>query len=383
MAVAAGAEAQDGEDFRSQARLRVGPLYLKPSLRLDRFGVDSNVFSEPEPKRDFVVSATPGVDAWLALHRRAHLTTTFLAGGDWYAHYGGERSFNPNARYGFEASWRRFTVRAGGGHLRTRRRPDFEIDVRSNRFEKDLHGGAAVQVLPRLWIDVEARQRTLGFDGDAFLEGTYLSETLNRKERSGVLSLRWQRTALTTFVFESEVRAARFLRSPGRNSNNVIVTAGADFHPQALISGSGRIGVRRFDALGAAVANISRVVAQADLSYRMSGNAAVTFLAERDILYSFQHDAPYFVLNRYGLSVTRRLTPKLDLSGTATRNLYDYQSERRGYDVGWFISAEIGYRLNPTTRAGLQAGYIKQDSTAVARRRWSGLVLGLVLGYDL
>ena len=171
-------------------------------------------------------------------------------------------------------------ARAGG--------PDFEIDVRSNRFSRGLYATVGIKALSRLSVDVEARNRTAGFDSDAIFEGTYLSETLNRRERSGIVSVRWRRTALTTIVLASEVREVRFLRSPDRDSDNLISTVGAEFHSRALISGSGRIGIRHFRARGAAVTDISSVVAQADLSYRISRNTAVTFTAERDINYSFE-----------------------------------------------------------------------------------------------
>ena len=64
--VAAGtpAQAQPEEDFRSRATMRAGPLYLKPGFRLERLGWESNVFSRPDAKPDFVVSGrrrwTPG-----------------------------------------------------------------------------------------------------------------------------------------------------------------------------------------------------------------------------------------------------------------------------------------------------------------------------------
>ena len=383
IAVAHAANAQTDDDFRSVARVRAGPLYLKPSFRLERFGFESNVFSEPVPKGDFVVSATPRVDAWLPVQRWARLSTTLLAGGDWYAHHAGERSFNPDFRYRFEAPWRRVTFAVGGVHLRTRRRPDFEIDVRSNRFRKDLYGAVGVHMLSKLSVDVEVRQRSVGFDGDAILDGTYLAETLNRRQRSGVASVRWRRTALTTFVFASEVRADRFLRSPDRNSDNVILTAGAEFHPRALVSGSGRIGVRRYSAVGAGEGDVSSVVAQADLSYSLSGNTVVTFTAARDINYSFERHAPFFVANRYRLEVTRMLGRQFDLTGGAGRDLYDYQAHGRGRDARWNVFAQIGYRLNPTTRAGLRAGYVDRSSITRPHRRYSGLELGIVLDYDI
>ena len=377
------AHAQTVEEVRSQATVRAGPIYLRPSFRLERLGMESNVFSHPEPQRDFVVSVAPRVDAWLPFQRRAVVSTTFTAGADWYAEHAGERSFNPEVRSRIEVPWRRVTLLAGGGWLRTRRRPDFEIDVRSNRFARDVHAGAAVQVLSQVWLDVEARQRVTGFAADAILEGTYLSETLNRRARSAVASLRWRRTALTTLVLESELRAVRFFRSPERNNDNLIVTAGAELHPRALVSGSGRVGVRRFRALGTAVEDISRLVADAELSLRLGGSTAATFTAERDISYSFERASPFFVVNRYGVRMTRILGGRFDLSGRVRRDQYDYQTAGRGRDVRWNVIAEVGYRLNPATRAGFEAGYVKGDSTTRARRRYDGIVVGLVFDYDI
>lgn len=383
LVLAPPAEAQTDDEFRSQARAQMGPLYLRPGFSLDRLGIETNVFGEPEPKRDFVVSATPRVDAWLPFQRRALVSATVLAGVDWYAEHAGERAFNPDVRYRVEIPWRRVTVNAGGSNLRTRRRPDFEIDVRSNRFERDVYGGVDLQVLSRLSVELEVRQRTSGFDADAFLDGTYLSETLNRSARSGVVAVRWRRTALTTFVLESESRAVRFQRSPDRDSDNTIVTIGADFHPRALISGSGRIGVRRFAARGSAVSDISSVVARGELSYRLSANTAVTFTTDRDIVYSFERAAPFFVVTRYGFDLTRRLGRQYDLGGLVSRDFYDYRTAGRGEDVRWNLAAEVGYRLNPATRVGVQVGYIERDSTTRARRRHRGAVMGLVLDYDI
>ena len=296
-----------------------------------------------------------------------------IAGADWYAEYTGERAFNPEIRSRIVLPWRRLTVTAGGGYLRTRRRPDFEIAVRSDRTAQDLHGGAALQVLSRLWLDLEARQREVAFAGAAILEGTYLSETLNRKERSGIASLRFRPTALTTLVVASEVREVRFSRSPERNSDNLIVTAGADFHPRALISGSGRIGFRRFAARGTGVSDVSAVVAEADLSFRIAGRTAVTFSAERDINYSFERAAPYYILENYGVAVTRRLGRTFDLTGRVARDRYDYRTAGRGRDTRWNAISEFGWRLSPEVRTGFQLHYLQSHSTTRARRRYRGI----------
>ncbi|MCY4601858.1 MAG: outer membrane beta-barrel protein [Acidobacteria bacterium] len=383
LAAAPGAPAQTPDDFRSQATVRIGPLYLRPAFRLERLGIESNVFREPEPKRDFVASVAPQVDVWLPFYREAHVSTTLVAGADWYARYAGERSFNPDVRSRIVVPLRRVTLTAGGQWLRTRRRPDFEINVRSNRFSRQAHASIAVRLLSRLSLDLEGRQRTVGFDGAAILEGTYLGETLNRRRRSAIASLRWRHSALTTFVVASELREVRFTRSPERNSDNLVLTAGADLHPRALISGSARVGVRRFRARGAAVADISAVVAEADLSYRFRGRTAVNVRAERDILYSFQRAAPYYVVERYGAALSRQLGRRFDLGGRVTTDRYHYQQPARGLDVRWNAIGELGYRLNQKVRAGFEGGYVHWHSATRPWQRHRAIVLGFLLLYDI
>ena len=129
--------------------------------------------------------------------------------------------------------------------------------------------------------------------------------------------------------------------------------------------------------------DVQAVVAQADLSYRVRGDTEVTFTAERDISYSFERAAPYFVADRYGLAVSRRLGRQLDLSGSASRDHYGYRAGGRGRDVRWNVIAELGYRLSSTTRAGVQVGYIEHHSTTRARRRYDGVVLGFIFDYDI
>ena len=377
------AMAQPSDDFRSRARIRAGALYLTPSFRLERLGIETNVFSEAEPKRDFVVSVSPRVDAWLPIQRRALLSMTFIAGADYYATYASERSFNPDVRFQLEVPARRVTFFAGGDYLNTRRRPDFEIDVRSRRVVREVNGGVTVNLVPRLSIGLEGSQQRIRFDADAVLEGTFLSETLNRDERAVVAAVRWRRTVLSTFEVATELRSARFVRSPDRDADNVIVTVGAEFHPRALVSGSGRIGVRRFDGLRPSLPDIATIVGLADLSYRFGANTRLTFTIARDIRYGFKRMEPYYVISRYTLAVTRRLRGAFDVVGGLSRDFYDYQSLSGRTEARWNVSGTVGYRLNATTRAGFQFRYINRDSTTRARRSYDGLEAGLVVDYGI
>ena len=68
--IATRAFAQTAE--RPPAPVRIGPLDVYPTLALTNFGVDNNVFNEPdqaEPKRDFTMTVTPAADLRMRLGR--------------------------------------------------------------------------------------------------------------------------------------------------------------------------------------------------------------------------------------------------------------------------------------------------------------------------
>ena len=52
---------------RRRVRLRLGPLYLNPSIGLTGAGVDDNVFNEPgeTAKSDYTATLSPATDLWL------------------------------------------------------------------------------------------------------------------------------------------------------------------------------------------------------------------------------------------------------------------------------------------------------------------------------
>ena len=371
-----------GDDFRSRARLRTGPLYLTPSLRLDKLGVETNVFNTTAEKSDFVAAFTPRLETWLPFQRRALLAVAVAGGVEYYKTFAGERSFNPEATARIEVPLRRVTVAVGGNYRNTRERPLNEIDLRARRVLGTVDAAVGVEVAPRLSVVLQGAQERTEFDGDAFFEGTYLSETLNREVQSGRIAARWRRTVLSTFYVAGEYRDVRFLESPDRDSGNVIITAGGEFHPRALISGSGEIGVRRFAARGSAVHDLTRVVARADLSYRFQERTTLTFETERDISYSFLRDDPFYVLNRQSVAVARRLGASFDLTGRLVRDVYDYQSETGRRHVLWGVSGTLGYYLSPTDRVGLRVRYVTRDS-ATDRWRYDGLEAGLIFDYGL
>ena len=378
------AAAQTGgpDDSGARGRIRRGALHLTPSVQVDRIGIETNVFNSFEPESDFVTAVTPRLDTRVPIRRRARLATTITGGVEHYRTFAGERSFNPGVNSRLEVLLRRFAVSVGGDYLRTRRRFDQVVDLRARRTVSAVDGRVSVRLSPKLGLAADVMRERWRFDADALFDGTDLAETLNRDERTAVLALRWRRTALSTFTLATELREARFVQSPNRDSDSLTVTAGGEFHPRALISGSGFIGVRRFSAVGTAVTDATPLVARADLSYRLPTSTTVTFEVERDLRFSYRRDDPTYLIHRYGLAVTPRLDASFDLTGRVVRDAYDHRSGSGRQDRVWSAEGSVGFRAGPTTRIGFRVGYRTRRSDT-PRWRYKGLEAGLVFDYGV
>src|SRR5438034_10438142 len=61
-------ETADGGAGPATVRVRMGPLWVSPTIGVSNLGVDTNVFNDPpgkQPKQDFTATLTPRTDLWL------------------------------------------------------------------------------------------------------------------------------------------------------------------------------------------------------------------------------------------------------------------------------------------------------------------------------
>ena len=186
IALAAGAAAAAAQplpgspaDPADRARVRLGPLALRPGLRVAHLGIDSNIFNEEsEPRRDFVATLTPWVEA-AAQTGRLRLLAEGRVDFDYFQRFVEERSVNRAGRGRLELRFDRLVPFLSGGLLDTRERPNSEIDRRARRRETTLGAGVGVLVGPQALVGVELRRRRSTFaEGEAFL-GEPLDERLD------------------------------------------------------------------------------------------------------------------------------------------------------------------------------------------------------------
>ncbi|MGH9348878.1 MAG: outer membrane beta-barrel protein [Vicinamibacterales bacterium] len=383
-------------DPRSDARLHVGPFYLTPSVTLKELGIDTNVFNEvKEPKKDFTFTVAPHLEVWVPFARRARVRVTAGADLVYYHRYETERSVNPQVGVRGEALFNRVTVFAEPTYLRTRVRPSFEIDTRSERAERGVAFGTEITALPHLSVALTGSTLDTGFADELFL-GTSLREALNRRSRSARAVVRWAATPLTTFALRADLLEDRFPYSPVRDNDSIRIMPGVELEPRALVSGSAYVGIRRSRTLDRAMPAFDGVVASARLRYTLAGSTRLELQANRDINYSIELLQPYYITSGYGVSLSRHLGGRFDVTVGTEQYHHRYrhlaaagapvlEAPAREPDRSDRIrsySGSIGYRVARTGRIGFGGTYWGRESNAQHLHNYDGLRLGTSITFE-
>lgn len=377
---------QDRPDPAATARLHFGPLAATPTIGLSNLGVDTNVFNQvADPKRDFTATVSPQVQFWIRLGK-GRLSGNTRLDYVYFNHYATERAMNTHNEVRVEFPLNRLIPYVTESFVGARERPGYEIDTRSRRKENTLTLGTDVRVRTKTSIGFAAWRFNVSFNASDSFAGSYLSEVLNRTADGFRVSVRHKLTPLTTLVLDGEAQRDRFA-SPSvrnRNANSVRVMPGISLDRFALISGSARVGYRKYDTLGPGAPGFRGLVAATDLGYTLLGVTRFSIHTERDLAYSFDVSSPYYVQTGVTGTVTQRVSSQWDVQGTAGHFRLDYR-HIGGVVAGrqdnlFTVGAGAGYRLGPTTRVGVNVDNYRRRSDRNARE-YDGLRVGMSVTY--
>jgi len=389
LAPVAFAQTAPGEPDPEKVRVRIGPLYLNPTLALTNAGVDTNVFNEPDqqsPKRDFTMTVTPATDLWL------RFGPTWLSGNIkedlvYYQKYASERSANDSYKGNWLIPLNRLTVNALVEYLNTRDRPGFEIDARSQRNELAYGGTVEIRALSKTLIGAKGTRRLVNFDKDAAFLDSDLHYELNRVMSTGALTVRHELTPLTSLTVEVGRDLDRFDFSSARDANSTHVTAGVKFDQFAVIKGTATFGYRDFEPLSPGLPNYKGSIANADLSYTALGLTKFTIQLVRDVQYSYFVNQPYYLLTGIGGSVAQKIFGPFELVGRVGAQRLEYRT-RAGLpmditdrtDHGRSYGGGLGYHMGRSIRIGLNVDELYRNSP-VAVRQYRDLRFGTSITY--
>jgi hypothetical protein len=388
---AAAQSAPRGEPDVSKARVRLGRLFLNPSIALTNLGVDTNVFNEADqsaPKSDFTFTVTPQTDLWLRMGR-SWLIGNVREDLVWYKSFASERSANNSVKAGWLMPLNRVTFYVDGAYLRARDRPGFEIDARSQRSERAYHGSVEIRARPKVFVGVRADRRTIGFDSVATFEGVSLREALNRTVTSEAVTVRHQLTPLTAITVDLGRTRDRFEFSPARNADSTNVTVGAKFDPFALVKGNATVGYRNFNPLSANLPGYTGTTATADLTYVAFGRTQIGMQGVRDVQYSFEIAAPYYLLTGMSWSVAHQIFGSVSAVGRIGRQRLTYRDRigagvapRNRIDSVHIFGGGIGYRMGKDVRIGFDIDR-QHRASPVLERDYHGFRFGTSVTYGL
>ena len=272
------AQPEGGGPDPAKVRVRMGPLWMNPSIAVTNLGIDQNVFNDTaanQPKQDFTLTVTPRTDLWLHMGR-----TWLIAVIDeeivWYQTYSSERSANNRYSLGWRLPTTWVNLNLTTRYTKARERPGYEIDLRAPRTELSYTGAVEGRIMSKTYFGVRAERQKVNFDESAVFLDASLHDQLNHITSSAAVTLRQQVTPLTSVEFNATRSQDRFEFEPLRNSRSTSVGAAVTFDPFALVKGTAAFGYRKLSPDSPDVPEYTGGTMAVDLTYTLLGMTRLT-----------------------------------------------------------------------------------------------------------
>jgi hypothetical protein len=385
---ATAAHAQDEVDPADAARFHFGALRFTPSIALSNLGVDSNVFNEAnDPKQDTTAAIGPSVNLWLKMGR-SRLSGKASGQYLYFKEYANQRAWNTVDDGRWELPLSRVTPFLTGAFSDVKDRPGYEIDSRVRLKERRAGAGTAVRLSGKSELRLGFQRGQFQYDDKDLVVGDQIALGLDRRTDTEILDLRVRLTPLTTFAVQSTVTQERFDTQEFRNANAFAILPGFELKPEALISGTAFVGVKRFTSLRDEVPDFTGLVASVGTKYIVR-STQFEVRATRDLAFSYQVLQPYYALTDTGLVVTERITYKWDVIGRTSWQSLAYRNVTGAVQLGertdhsWQLGTGVAYRIGETLRIGLDANYYRRNAPEAEYRNFEGLRVGASFSYGL
>jgi len=370
-------------------RVRLGPLFVNPTIGLTNAGVDDNVFNQSDPalaQSDFTMTVTPAADLWLRFGP-SWISATLKEDLVYYNKFASERSANTNLRLNWRIPFNRLVLNPGVAYLNTRERPGFEIDARSQRTEVDYNGSAELRVMSKSFVGARVDRRTTTFAQDATFLGTNLSDELNRTVTTFGVTARHQLTPLTSITFDASREQDRFEFSPDRDTDSTQFTGGLKFDPAALVKGGATFGYRNFKPLAAGVPSYQGATVNVDVSYVPLDGTRFALTVARDVQYSYDVNQPYYLQTGATASLSQQIFGPVDVVGRIGAQQLDYRG-RAGASVAIpervdhikSYGGGVGYHIGRDLRIGFNADR-QQRTSPVNFKQYTDVRYGFAVTY--
>jgi hypothetical protein len=355
------------------ARIRIGPVSVRPTFVLRDVGVDSNVFNDSgQPQEDFSATTGAKVDVGMRLNR---VVATYGSTFEYiyFKEFKSERGSNRASTGRVDFLLGRLRPYALASIVDSHERPNAEIDARAHRRETRYGGGVGLLLFAHTSLTAAYRRSNASYADDEVFAGVTLADALNTETETITSGIELELTPLTSIAFDVEQTKDRFQRSPGRDADTRRYGATVTFQPAALISGRAQIAYRDFQPLSNELPEMSGVAASLGLAYAFRDQMRVAVNLDHDIRYSFADLTPYYLSTAARVNLTQRIHGPLDVQLLAGGDRLRYEPRA---DVGTLARADrlrvfgggIGYRLGDTSRISVNIEHTERSSPVQERR---------------
>jgi Putative beta-barrel porin 2 len=364
-----------GPDPLEQATIRMGSVGLNPSFVVRDLGVDNNVFNDAEhPKSDFTFTMTPRAEI-LFSPRRLRIAAVTAIDYVYFEKYVSERGTNLNSQIRVNVDLGRLQPFVSVGGVNTRERYNYEVDTRARHRDRTYAAGLTVRIASRTTLSGAARRTTTDFDQGTEFRSEDLAQAFNGRLDAFEGSVGLQLTPITSVSLVVSHEQQRFDLSPDRDSNTTRITPTVTFSPEGLLNGSVAVGYRHFNGVSPTLVDFSGFVALVNVGVTILGRHRLETTFARDLRYSYEQSAPYYLSTGGTVTLTTQLGGAFDAKATGTRQLLDYSHATNSIavadDTYTAYGGGIGYRLRQRLRIGLNAEWSHRRSDVASDRQFN------------
>lgn len=388
----------EADGIREQARWRLGPLLLFPTLRISDVGYDDNVYLDgvdENPVSDYRANLSPEIKANMLLG--GSLILSFTDNPE-YMYYHKEKSrggFGNSLSPGFKLLLLgRFALSGSYEYQKHFRQLSREVNLLTENVAKGYHGELFYETarMSSLGISADIREyshENLDLEGSA----TSLARQLNREERSVHGELYYSLSPVRSFFLRAGYTEYSFESAEAgwRDSTSWQASGGIRFAATGRINGLLSLGYKELRPKERGRRSFSGVFGNTELSMRL-GRITLRTVYSRDPMFSYLSDVYYYIEHRYGGGLSFYLNRLLRLDYNYYHELLDYPEPVPYQDVGGMRSidrkdrgdlhsAGLTIRLVRSLGLGISANFADRRST-YPRISYKRFFVGGSLTYD-
>ena len=341
------------QDPWNRAKLKIGPFYMAPSFDLRNVGIDNNVFRDQgNPRQD--LTATIAVSTIFGVHFKAFsLMITQDNRYLWFRRYASERSIDGGLTGLVELRLQNLRPWLLLANLKSTDRSGFEVDTRAARRTPTYEAGVDLSLGHRTGVTAGFSNKRTEYSEAQFFDGVDLKKELDNKQAFAHVKGRWQYSEFTDIVGTVEYARNEFTFDPLRSGSTFSYMVGFQGRGGAPVTGSLNAGYKtqRHDAAG--VPDFKGFVLSGSVSTVAFDRLKLDLLGDRDLFFSYDPNYPFYVQQGGGLTVTARVSTRLDLIGSARGEWLRYSES--------FLTAALPNELNTSrtdTATVLGAGFL-------------------------